>query len=90
MVAASKAAPEVVLGGLAEADGRSACPAAVALHTEHDHVGEVGRPGLLGGRRVIAEEAAGGEDGVDGVEDEAGGGEGEVARVVDGHDAVGC
>jgi len=82
MVAASKAAPEIVLGRLAEADGKPACAAVVALRAEHDHVGEVGRPGLLGGRRAVAEEAAGGEDGVDGVEDEAGGGEGEVARVV--------
>jgi hypothetical protein len=85
MVAASNAAPEIGLSGLAEADGGSARPAVVvvAFRAEHDHVGEVGRAGLLGGRRrVVAEEAAGGEDGVDGVEDEAGGGEGEVACVV--------
>jgi hypothetical protein len=85
MVAASNAAPEIGLGGLAEADGGSARPAVVvvAFRAEHDHVGEVGRAGLLGGRRrVVAEEAAGREDGVDGVEDEAGGGEGEVACVV--------
>ena len=86
MIAASDAAPEIALGGLAEADGRSARPAVVvvvAFRAEHDHVGEVGRAALLGGRRrVVAEEAAGGEDGVDGVEDEAGGGEGEVAGVV--------
>ena len=81
VVAAGNAAPEIVLGGLAEADGEPACPA-VALRAEHDHVDEVGPAGPLGGRRVVAEEAAGREDGVDGVEDEAGGGEGEVAGVV--------
>ena len=81
IVAAGNAAPEIVLGGFAEADGKSACPA-VACHAEHDHVDEVGPAGPLGGRRVVAEEAAGGEDGVDSIEDEAGGGEGEVAGVV--------
>ena len=81
MVAAGNATPEIVLGGLAEANGKSACPA-VALRAEHDHVDEIGPAGPLGGRRVVAEEAAGREDGVDGVEDEAGGGEGEVAGVV--------
>ena len=81
IVAAGNAAPEIVLGGLAEANGKSACPV-VAFRAEHDHVDEVGPAGPLGGRRVVAEEAAGREDGVDGVEDEAGGGEGEVAGVV--------
>ena len=55
---------------------------------EENHVGEVLSWGLLNRGRIgevfffFAEESAGGEYGVDSVDDEAGGGEGEVAGVV--------
>jgi hypothetical protein len=54
------------------------------LGAEDDHVGEIAaRLGeFLVVARVLAEDAAGGEDGFDGVDDDAGWWEGEVACVV--------
>ena len=61
----------------------------VVLDAKDDHVDEIGVAilALLGGGG-IAEDAAGGEDGVDGVEDQARASESEVAGVVDGCEAV--
>lgn len=56
----------------------------VLLGAENNHVGKVpaGAGKVVFVARVLAEDAAGGEDGADGVDDDARGWEGEVAGVV--------
>jgi len=74
-----RAVQQIPEGGVAELDGLS-----FVLGAENDHVGKIAAVlgELLLVARVLAEDAAGGEDGPDCVDDEARRGEGEVACVV--------
>ncbi len=81
---ARRAVQHVPLGRRPERNLARHAAAALLLGAEDDHVGKVaaGLDKVFLVARVLAEDAAGGEDGVDGVDDDTGWGEGEVAGVV--------